>query len=209
MNDYDYPLLDDNGKVICQLCGKSFLVISPKHLINHNVTHAEYKMRFSNAPLSSAEFDQKSKYGKVKGIFEKEPTVVKEMIGDETFVDEEPEVEEEIDLQRVIESEKRNSIQESKYKIYDHLRMYFSNVKMDYSIRENLPDGRTLFEFITDFADPILKVDIEFPNSFWHNRDWGVDLNRNEKLKNAGWKVIEIKGPAPSFSDIDKYLEKL
>jgi len=209
MNDYEYPLFDDDGKVICQMCGKPFLVISPKHLINHKITHSEYKLRFSNAPLSSAEFDTRSKYGKEKGLFKEEPTVTELMIGDEKFVNEEPEVEEEIDLQRVIDSEKRNSIQESKYRIFDHLRMYFSHIKMDYPIRYNLPDGRTEFEFITDFADPILKINIEFVNSFWHNRDAAVDLNRNIKLKNIGWKVIEIKGAAPSLSDIDKAFDLL
>jgi very-short-patch-repair endonuclease len=209
MNDYEYPLFDDNGKVICQMCGKSFLVISPKHLVNHKVTYSEYKLRFSNAPLSSAEFDSRSKYGKEKGIFQEEESPVENFIGDETFVDEEPEVEEEIDLQRVIDSEKRDPIQDAKYKIFDHLRMYLSNVKMDYSIRENWPDGRTIFEFITDFADPILKIDIECMKVFWHNRDQFVDLNRNQKLKERGWKVIEINSKSPTFDEIDKALKNI
>ena len=206
MNDYQYPLFDDNGKVVCQMCGKPFLVISPKHLVNHKITHPEYKLRFSGAPLSSAEFDSRSKYGKEKGIFKEEPTVKELMIGNEKVVNEEPEIEE-IDLEMIIKSEKRNPIQKSKYKILDHLRMYFSHIKMDYSIRHDLPDGRTEFQFISDFADPILKVNIEFVDSFWHNIDSSSDLNRNMKLKNIGWKIIEIKGAAPSFRDIDKALD--
>lgn len=208
MGEYEYPLINDDGKIICQLCGKPFLVISPKHLVNHKITYSEYKLRFPNAPLSSAEFDSRSKYGKEKGIFQDDEPE-KLIIGDEKFVDEEPEIEEVLDLQNIINSEKRNKIDNSKHKILDHLRMYFSNIKMNYSIRENWPDGRTIFQFITDFADPILKIDIEFPKTFWHNQEQFIDLNRNKKLEEHGWKVVEINSPSPSFKEIDEVLNNL
>jgi uncharacterized Zn finger protein (UPF0148 family) len=35
-----YPLFDEKGKVVCQICGKSFLVISPTHLsIKHKISN--------------------------------------------------------------------------------------------------------------------------------------------------------------------------
>ena len=69
--EYPYPLFDENEKVICQLCGKPFMVISPRHLSGkHEIKYSEYKLRFPDAPLSSAEFTAKSKYGKMKGVFD-------------------------------------------------------------------------------------------------------------------------------------------
>jgi very-short-patch-repair endonuclease len=210
MSEYEYELFSDNGKVICQMCGNEYHVISPKHLLKHKVTHPEYRLRFPNAPLSSGDFGKISKYGKDKPMFEdQDKTIVSEMIGDETIVYDEPEVEEEFDLQKVIEFERRDPIQDSKHKVYDHLRMYFTNIKMDYSIRENWPDGRTIFEFITDFADPVLKINIEFPKVFWHNQDQYIDLNRDPKLEEHGWKVVKIKSVSPSNKQIDEAIKNL
>ena len=82
--EYPYPLLNkEDGKVSCQLCGKSFLVITPRHLSTHNVTYSEYKMRFPNAPLSCEEFAIRGKYGKDKDLF------MEQMIEEETIVEEE------------------------------------------------------------------------------------------------------------------------
>jgi len=209
MNEYEFPMFTDDGKINCQLCGKPFLVISPKHLLSHAITHAEYKLRFPNAPLSSSHHGNRSRYGKVKGIFEEEKPIVSEMIGDEKVIYEEPEVEDEIDLQKVIETHKRDAIQDAKHRIFDHLKMYFTNIKMDYLIREDLMDGRTIFEFITDFADPVLKINIQFPKVFWHNSDQHIDLNRDEKLAEHGWKVLRIKEVSPSFNSIDSAIKNI
>jgi very-short-patch-repair endonuclease len=74
-------------------------------------------------------------------------------------------------------------------------------------IQEFTLDGRMLFEFISDFSDPVLKVNIEFPNAFWHNRMRFDDPTREQKLKECGWKVIKINSKAPSFQDIRKKLK--
>ena len=68
-------------------------------------------------------------------------------------------------------------------------------------------DKRLKFEFITDYCDPILKVVIQFPDTFWHNMEAGIDLNKNLKLSQCGWKVIEIPTNNPSFKLIDKYVD--
>jgi very-short-patch-repair endonuclease len=62
------------------------------------------------------------------------------------------------------------------------------------------------FEFVTDFCDPILKVVFQFPDTFWHNIDILLDLNKKLKLESYGWKVIEIPTANPSNEMIDKYL---
>jgi len=38
-NELQYPEFDDKGKVICQVCGKSYQVISPRHLNLHKIQY--------------------------------------------------------------------------------------------------------------------------------------------------------------------------
>ena len=194
MNEYEYPFIDEKtGRVICQLCGKSYLVISPKHLQTHDVTYSEYKLRFPDAPLSCEEFTASSKYGKVKEMFTFE---------DETKVEEEIEDEPEIEyhIEKVINIKKEDLFTRSKNKMVEHLKLFFFHIQKDYMI--SFPS----FQYISDFADPILKIDVECPNTFWHN-DTSGDTTRNQKLKSMGWKVIEIKSKAPTYEDIEKAIK--
>jgi hypothetical protein len=213
MSEYEYPFFDDKGKVICQLCGKSFLVISPKHLSsNHSIKYAEYKLRFPDAPLSSDEFSASSKYGKEKKVFVKEELEkieeLPEDLGEEIEVNE-PEIDEEIDFRELLEDKKSSDICcNSKDQILDLLRAYFTNVKKDYMIRQE-DCGRTVYEFITDFCDPVLKIVIQFPKTFWHNREAFDDPNKKLKLKQYGWKVIEINANPPTLKDISFAIERL
>ena len=203
MSEYSHPMFDEKGKVVCQICGKSFLVISPRHLGLHNIKYADYTKRYPNAPLSTQEFKARGKYGKNK-MFECEE------IGDEQLVDEcEPEVEE-LDIEKLAKVQKNMSPMDAmKSRILDHLRLYFANIRKDYLITQMGTDNRLKFEFITDYCDPILKVVIQFPDTFWHNVEAGIDPNKNLKLSQYGWKVIEIPTPNPSFELIDQYLEEM
>ena len=221
MSEYSHPLLNEEGKVICQICGKAYLIISPRHLGTHKITFSEYKLRFPDAPISCEEFNAMGKYGKEKNIFvkdelekiEKDDEVeIQEIDIDIPEHDVEPVVAEEINFQEVADSAKpkvEDACSIAKDKILDHLRAFFTNIKKDYMIRILLLNGDLIFESITDFADPILKIDIEFPNTFWHNRMAHDDLNRNLKLKEYGWKVIKIESKAPSFKDISKAVNSL
>lgn len=204
MSEYPYPSFDEKGKVICQACGKSFLVISPKHLKKHNITYEDYTKRFPQAPLSSQEFIARGKYGKNKDLF------VPNEIGEEQLVDEEanPDIED-LEVEKLIKSSKPSTPMEAmKLKILDHLRMYFANVKMDYFIRQFGTDNNLKFEFITDYCDPILKVVIQFPETFWHNQEAAIDPNKNVKLEKYGWKIIEIPTNNPSYELIRQYVDE-
>ena len=198
---YPHPFFNEKKKVICQICGKPFLVISPKHLEKHNIKYGDYKKRFPDAPLSTQEFKARGKFGKTK-LFEHDE------IGEEQLVDEtEPEVEE-LDIEKLSKEFKPVTPMEAmKAKIIDHLKLYFANIKKDYLITQYGTDKRLKFEFITDFCDPILKVVVQFPETFWHNVEAGIDLNKNLKLEQYGWKVIEIPTKNPSFELIDQYLQ--
>lgn len=202
MSEYPHPFYNEKGKVICQICGKPFLVISPRHLQKHNIQYENYTKRFPKAPLSTEEFRARGKFGKNK-LFETDE------IGPEQLVDEcEPEVEE-LDIEKLVKSQKPVTPMEAmKAKILDHLRLYYANIKKDFMITQYGIDNRLKFEFITDFCDPILKVVIQFPDTFWHNVEAAIDLNKNIKLEKYGWKVIEIPSNNPSFELIDEYLEE-
>ena len=218
MSEYSYPMFNEHGKVNCQICGKAYLVISPRHLGTHNIKYDEYKLRFPDAPLSSEEFNASSKYGREKTLFvEKEmdkfeeESVLPEEDVEEIIVDEEPEVEEEIDLSMLIkrEEEDKDIMARSKNRILDHLRVYFTNVEKDYLIDQYGTDQNLKFQFITDFCDPVLKVVIQFPKTFWHNQESAIDPNKNYKMSQYGWKVVEFNSINPSLKEISTRLESL
>lgn len=212
---YPYPYYDEkSGKVNCQLCGKPYLVISPMHLKKaHNIKYEEYKLRFPDAPLSSEEFAVRGLYGKNKDMFN--PTV-EEPVGEEVIITEEDypdEVdEEEIKIEELKESVKpkkeksADPIIAMKRKVFNHLSLYLTNVRQDYIVEEKTLGGKTKYSYITDFCDPVLRIIIDFPNTFWHNQDSFQDPLKKEKLTQDGWRWIEIKSKAPNLEDIEKEL---
>jgi very-short-patch-repair endonuclease len=208
MSEYPFPLYDEKGKVVCQICGKSFMTISPRHLRNHNVSYSDYFKRFPNAPKSNEEFAARSKYGKDKVIF-KDQEEKEDIIGEDILVEEDPEIVE-LPIQKEVERliNKVSPMENMKNKFRDHLQLYFTNIKQDHLIREFGKDHRLKFEFITDFCDPALKVVIQFPDTFWHNREISVDLNKKLKLEQCGWKVIEILGASPDLKKIDEEIKE-
>lgn len=208
MSEYPFPLYDEKGKVVCQICGKSYLVISPRHLQTHNIVYSDYTSRFPKAPLSNQEFKARGKYGKTKNLFIQPENEKKEEI-DEFLKISEPEIEELDDIEKFIKSETahKDPIRSMKIKFRDHLRLHFSNIQMDYLIRQFGTDKRLKLEFITDYCDPVLRVVVQFPDTFWHNQDVCIDLNKIKKLESYGWKVFEIRSNNPSLDKIDKILE--
>ena len=212
--EYSHPFFDEDGKVICQICGKSFMVISPKHLSGkHDIKYGEYKLRYPEAPLSNSEFNARSKYGKVKGVFDNDEVDIEEMdeIDDAFDGIDDPDIhkEMEIDISKLTETIRqfKDPMQEKKSKILDHLRTFFSNVQQDFTVQLVDGGGRLNEEYITDFADPVLKVNIEFPDTFWHNQGH-IDLMRDEKMKSYGWKVIHVHGMNPTPKKITEIVSK-
>jgi len=189
---------DENGKVICQICGKSYEILS-NHLTKHNMSGIEYKEKYPGCPIASEKFRAKMKFSK-SDIFNNKKDVVEEII-----VNEEPEIEE-FDEVKILEksNSKLNVIDQTKEEILDLLLTYFPHVKKDFLITKLTHDKRIEYEFITDFCDPILKIVIDFPKVFWHNNDRYMNYNRDNMLEQDGWKVIKIN--STSFHDIQKAL---
>ena len=187
----------DNGKVICQVCGKSFIILG-NHIKRHDMTSEEYKEKFPDCPMTSDQFKAKMKYSSNKNdLFDNSDKIV-----DEVIVDEEPEIEEVIILEK--SKSDLNVIEQSKEEILDLLSTYFPNVKKDYMITKFFLDKRIEYEFITDYCDPMLKIVIDFPTAFWHNSDRYLNYNRDHILEQDGWKVIKIN--STSLHDIQKSL---
>lgn len=212
---------NSEGKVLCQICGKPFNIITANHLLKHNVTMEQYKIRYPGLTLASDQYRAKQKFNKTQ-VFKKEQEKQTTKIEDdiiedfeyksknyenlhddfkEIIVNEEPKVEE-FDIPTYKEEKPKNIVYLTKARILNVLLEYFPNVKENYLIRKLSITNRLEFEYISDFADPILKVDVEFPNTFWHNADKYQDAVRNEKLMREGWKVIEIYSKAPSDDEI-------
>lgn len=209
MSEYTYPYFSEDKKVICQVCGKPYLVISPRHLQKHNITYDQYKLRYPEAPLSCDEFAIKGKYGKEKQIFVKDEL---EKIEDEILEEiDDPIIEDEIDFNEVLKTAKEKPLDvcaNLKDGALEYLQNLFTNIQKDYMIQIFDPSGRLEFETITDFADPVLKINIEFPKAFWHNTMNYVDANRNLKLSGYGWKVITINSTNISLEMLNKKIKE-
>ena len=209
---YPYPYYEEKtGKVNCQICGKPFSIISPRHLKKHDVTHKEYKLKFPDAPLANEEFAVKSLYGRHKDMFKpNEPDNY--TLTDESIIGEGEIVDKEIITIKEFKSSKKDDtpldpVTSTKKRIFNHLSMYLHNVRQDYFIEEKTLGGLVRFRYISDFADPVLKINVEFPDMFWHNQGAFIDPLRDKKLKSGGWKVIKIRGNLPSLKKIEKSIQ--
>ena len=138
--------------------------------------------------------------------------ITDDIMEEEIFVDEEPELEDlefEVALKKVVD-EVRDPVQNQKMRVLDHLRLHFANIEKDYKIRHiSKLSKKQLFEYITDFCDPVLKLVIDFPDTFWHNNDRNIEPLKYHKLQEKGWKVLIVNGKAPGPKDIDKVIDAM
>jgi hypothetical protein len=223
MNQYD-----EKGLVICQECGKSFGQITVQHLKLHNMSQAEYKTKYPNYSVTGKPFRAKQKFKNIK-IFNDSPSEIplpEEIKIEETNefdLDKIPIVSKEFanDISAFIEEVKTfteedkihnypdptNSIHKDKLKILNFLLFYFKDLKNSYFIEKKNIFGILEYRLITDICIPSRKINIEFPNTFWHNRDIPKD-NRDNMLKNSGWRIIDINTIRPTVTDVKNALKK-
>jgi hypothetical protein len=107
---------------------------------------------------------------------------------------------------------RKNTLDEKLY-ILSYLDSIFKNhpVENNYTIRKVGPTNMVEYNYISDISIPSLFINIEFPNSFWHNSDKYVlsENIRNQTLKENGWTVINIYEATPSIDDLQEELKKL
>jgi hypothetical protein len=101
----------------------------------------------------------------------------------------------------------RNIIHKDKLKILNFLLYYFQDLKNSYFIEKINKSGMLESRLVTDICIPSRKIDIEFPNAFWHNRDVPKH-NRDTTLKESGWIIIDINESRPTITDVKNALKK-
>jgi len=203
-----YPKFDQKGKIICQFCGKTFMILTPSHLKTHKLKYGEYNLKFPGAPMTSEEFKALSMYSN-PSKFSKEDV---EILGDETIIEEDiPVIDDDFELPKSLITKIYQTPMDAKRgEIFDFLVQYFPNLKIDYVIEVFNIQQVLVYSTISDFSDPMLKVNIEFPKTFWHNMEYGSeDPNRTRKLLEYGWKVISIDSNSPSITGIEKHIRKI
>ena len=127
-----------------------------------------------------------------------------------SFIDDAKEVSKVIIIDRKYPNP-NNNIHKSKIKFLNFLVNYFSDmdyIKNSYYV-DKMSGSKLEEKIITDISIPIVKLDIEFPDVFWHNKDNNAKEIRDEKLKQMGWTIINMTGSNPSVDDLKKNLEEL
>lgn len=213
MNDMNSKFFDEKGKVICQVCGKKYMIITPSHLKTHDLKYSQYQEQYPGAPLTNEEFRALSLYSTKKGTAKKKYSLEDiEILGKETIIDEDvPVIDNDFEIpKKQVKKHFDTPMEAKKEEILSFLVTYLPNIIMDYRIEIFDMHDTCLFSSISDFADPVSKIDIEFPKTFWHNAEYGFDdPNRTHRLKQYGWKAITINSVSPKISDIEKKLREI
>ena len=227
----EYNEIDENGKIICQICNIHSGCINTNHLKKHGLTLNEYKEMYPGINVVSQSFKEAKGRGRKKT--EGDVKITEDIIMDEVPIkaQEIPEVKIEdlktrIDRIRKISSEFEdvlkdddlssnpfystypdlsNNIPKDKIKILSFIMSYFPDVVNSYFIEKISLGGSLEYKLITDIAIPSKKIDIEFPDAFWHNKDIQKHI-RDNRLENDGWKIINIRGFKPSIDFVKNRL---
>jgi hypothetical protein len=209
----DPTYFDERGNVICQLCNKPFTVISPTHLKKaHGIKFDTYRAQFPDAPITGEKFSKTMKY--VKTDFFK-----KDEEDDEDELDKLPTVEKALSndfedkLKEFISKKPKLFVNESgvvpkdKAAIINFLMGHFDDIEYNYFVEKLTISGHLEYRLITDIVDTRRKINFEFPDAFWHNKD--VQKNyRDSKLQSDGWLIVDIYSKAPSVRDVESELKK-
>jgi len=193
--DLKYPK-GKAGKVVCQECGKAFKLLSPAHLKKHDITMAEYKLKYPECPISGAEYKATQFTFKDSVLFKDSEGLPSKPLDDDIEIAE---------LSDKIEHSKINleGVPKNKSDILTFLHEAYPYLEDNYSIeKRHFYDDSLLWKYITDMADPVKKVLFDFPSAFWHNEDPYPDPAKYDKLKNDGWIVIIVDKHYPTAIDV-------
>lgn len=223
MNHYD----ETTGFAICQVCGKPFNKITPLHLKSHNMTIAEYKEKFPEAPITGKSYGAilKAKRSLLFTAETNETNEVKEEWQDVVYdapehvptrfpqIEElEKQVEELKVRKKLVERERRDVnpfetyfASDAKKELFEQLLAKFPDLRNNFFVEKVTPLGHLVYRYVTDMADPVRKIVFDFPNTFWHNSD-PTAIGRNTVLEKDGWTVIEVRSPNPSLAEVLRLL---
>jgi len=225
---------EDGEHVICQYCLRKLRRINPQHLAMHDMTYEEYRMRFPDAPVDHIEFEN---YGGVKAEQPESQSIVniqkpkRDLLKEETInsLDSEDISSEDILRQIAKESQRKKLLVQvqptkldenpfiiarkkcrfhHKTEVIGFIKQFFPNLQNNYLFRKTNIEGLVLYTFITDMADPHRRTAIDFPDVFWHNRDYYYEGQKESLLKESKWRYIKIYGEAPTNQEIIDAINK-
>lgn len=152
----NYPKLDEQGNVVCQLCGKSFGILTFGHMKKcHNIGLSEYKTQFKDFPVSSQKFrDNQRKvqtqvhYEKTRG---KDPSdlqiqpIENKVLGDQSI---NVPIIEELDIRSTIAAIVGETYEDSKPKKEIVLRepLIFDKKDIEEFVKVDIPKGTVVEE---------------------------------------------------------------
>jgi hypothetical protein len=216
---------NETGQVICQECGKAFNIISPTHLKkSHKMTLDEYRKRYDNFPVASKSFGAKQKYHESQMFEENSNTEIQIEPLTDFDLDKIPNINKDFskNVSSFIDEVKQfsdgssgskqkflgHNIHKNKLKILNFLVIYFPELKNSYFIEKTNIAGALQYRLITDMCCTLSKVDFEFPDVFWHNKDPLSKEVRDNKLKADGWTVVNVPGTNPTTEQLQSILKK-
>lgn len=225
--NYNETKNDENDEyVICRICNKKFKIITNSHLKKiHNMNIEEYRNKFPDAELVAKNtsirrknnlleyHENKNKEKKTEEVKENTKEEVKEINLDKVPVIDEQLSEKitqklkELDLfinKKIKEPIKTLSTKEE---ILNYLLTIFKDVKPNQFIKISTITNYVAYKFISDIIIPSKKIDLEFINVIWHNKDYEREY-RNRILKENGWIIIEFEEKRPSVDDVIIKLKK-
>lgn len=216
-----YPDYDEQGNVVCKICGKSFGCVSPHIRSSHPEIGIEgYKEKFPNTPSVSKSWKSRHSFAanlRQNGqnleelkVQEKEEEKLREQERDDFKKSIQAQIIKETDTEiYFIKKEPKEHPFKDKEELVNYLKGKLNNLQENYLIEKTDLQNFLEYSYITDMADPNKMIDIEFPKAGWHNKDISVaDAMRDKRLEEDGWKVVRINSKNPSIEDVKKALEK-
>ena len=192
-----FPKYNEDGKVICQLCGAAYQRITPTHLEKHNTTVDEYRIQFPEYPFNKI-YTEEDKEAYQEKFGDNVPNVV-ELVED---------LEElEIEKEESLYPNPKKLIPDDKLDLLNFLKLVYPSVVDNFLIEQNNLSGTLAYSFITDIADPVTKTIFEFPKAFWHNRDVRPSVQKFKILREDGWKTFTILEPRPTPKILQEYID--
>jgi len=208
----------ETGEVICQICKKSFSILTPTHMKKiHDIPNMnEYKLKFPGAPVAGKTFKARQQNVSKGDIFSGESEI--DDIQDEISDNELEKLLKNNSKKLVPETTKEPEIKieenyygvhPDKLNIINFLKKYFSDVVNNYNFKYITLTGHITYEVITDISIPSKMIDFEFPNTFWHNQGFNDRHFRRERLEENGWKIITFNSSAPHIDEIEVIIRAL
>lgn len=211
---------DNDSSICCRICGYQAKIITPSHLKIHSTTMEDYRKTYPNAPVVCEDTKRKlTKTSKDKAErvkIAKTQTILNE-IQRSPKIESLPKIEikgdnivKKIDNLIICNISSDGEVSRDKAEILYFLQNRFGGDKVfnNYYVEKMIVNQYLEYKIITDIAIPSLKIDLEFPNCFWHNSDVRrpKDL-RDIVLKRDGWRVIDITNVNPNSEDVKLALD--